>query len=68
MVKALDECASDSSFRLFDGDDEAELEACGPSYAAAVATRTNPEPASSSALAGSSHASLAHSVCSSCTV
>uniref|UniRef100_A0A8C2B006 WD repeat domain phosphoinositide-interacting protein 1 n=1 Tax=Cyprinus carpio TaxID=7962 RepID=A0A8C2B006_CYPCA len=62
------DCPLVKKHRLFDGDDEAELEACGPSYAAAVATRTNPEPASSSALAGSSHASLAHSVCSSCTV
>lgn len=46
------DCPLVKKHRLFDGDDEAELEACGPSYAAAVATRTNPEPASSSALAG----------------
>ncbi|XP_042623012.1 WD repeat domain phosphoinositide-interacting protein 1 isoform X2 [Cyprinus carpio] len=46
------DCPLVKKHRLFDGDDEAELEACGPSYAAAVATCTNPDPASSSALAG----------------
>ncbi len=49
--------------RLFDSEDETELEAGSPSYAATVATSTNPDSPSSSSLTGTSQASEEYIKC-----